>query len=84
MALLFVYGSLREGGCAHGLLDGARRDSDGELEDGELIEHQGFPMLVSGSDTVVGEVYALPEHHSGQCLDNWEEVLRSISGFSAN
>ena len=74
MALLFVYGSLREGGCAHGLLDGARRGRDGSLPDGRLIEHQGFPMLVPGSDTVAGEVYALPEHHSWECLDNWEEA----------
>ena len=31
-------------------------------------------MLVSGSDTVVGEVYALPEHHSWECPDNWEQA----------
>lgn len=74
MALLFVYGSLREGGCAHGLLAGARRGSDGFLPDVRLIEHQGYPMLVPGSDTVAGEVYALPEHHSWESLDDWEEA----------
>ena len=74
MALLFVYGSLREGGNAHGLLSGARRLKDGSLPDVRLIEHQGYPMLVPGSDTVAGEVYALPEHHSWECLDDWEEA----------
>ena len=74
MALLFVYGSLREGGNAHGLLSGARRLKDGSLPDVRLIEHQGYPMLVPGSDTVAGEVYALPEHHSWESLDDWEEA----------
>jgi len=74
VALLFVYGSLREGGCAHGLLAGARRGGDGFLPDVRLIEHQGYPMLVPGSDTVAGEVYALPEHHSWESLDDWEEA----------
>ena len=74
MALLFVYGSLREGGCAHGLLAGARRTKNGSLPNVLLIGHQGYPMLVPGSDTVAGEVYALPEHHSWECLDDWEEA----------
>ena len=74
MALLFVYGSLREGGCAHGLLAGARRTKNGSLPNVLLIGHQGYPMLVPGSDTVVGEVYALPEHHSWEGLDDWEEA----------
>ena len=74
MALLFVYGSLREGGCAHGLLNGARRGRDGSLPNVRLIKHQGYPMLVPGSDTVVGQVYALQQHHSWECLDDWEEA----------
>ena len=73
MALLFVYGSLREGGCAHGLLAEARRTKNGSLPNVRLIEPQGYPMLVPGSDTVAGEVYALPEHHCWECLDDWEE-----------
>ena len=74
MALLFVYGSLREGGCAHGLLAGARRTKNGSLPNVRLIEYKGYPMLVPGSDTVAGEVYALPEHHCWECLDDWEEA----------
>ena len=74
MALLFVYGSLREGGSAHGLLAEARRGRDGSLPDVRLIEHQGYLMLVPGSDTVVGQVYALPQHHSWESLDDWEEA----------
>ena len=74
MALLFVYGSLREGSSAHGLLSEARRTKNGFLPDVRLIEHQGYPMLVPGSDTVAGEVYALPEHHSWESLDDWEEA----------
>ena len=31
-------------------------------------------MLVPGSDTVESEVYALPEHHSWESLDDWEEA----------
>ena len=73
MDLLFVYGSLREGGCAHGLLAEARRTKNGSLPNVRLIEPQGYPMLVPGSDTVAGEVYALPEHHCWECLDDWEE-----------
>ena len=73
MALLFVYGSLREGSSAHGLLAEARRTKNGSLPNVRLIEPQGYPMLVPGSDTVAGEVYALPEHHCWECLDDWEE-----------
>ena len=74
MALLFVYGSLRKGSSAHGLLSEARRTKNGSLPNVRLIQHQGYPMLVPGSDTVAGEVYALPEHHSWKCLDDWEEA----------
>ena len=74
MALLFIYGSLREGSCAHGLLAGARRGRDGSLPDVRLIQHQGYPMLVPGSNAVVGEVYALPQHHNWESLDDWEDA----------
>ena len=45
MALLFVYGSLRQGQSAHLLLEGCRRHPDGELSHAELIDHNGYPML---------------------------------------
>ena len=31
-------------------------------------------MLVPGSDNVAGEVYALPQHHSWESLEDWEEA----------
>ena len=73
MALLFVYGSLRQGHSAHLLLEGCRRHPDGELSHAELIDHNGYPMLQAGSQTVKGEVYAVPPS-CWSALDEWEEA----------
>ena len=73
MELLFVYGSLRQGQSAHLLLKGCRRHPDGELSHAELIEHNGYPMLQAGSQTVKGEVYAVPPS-CWSALDEWEEA----------
>ena len=73
MELLFVYGSLRQGQSAHLLLKGCRRHPDGELSHAELIDHNGYPMLQAGSQTVKGEVYAVPPS-CWSALDEWEEA----------
>lgn len=73
MALLFVYGSLRQGQSAHLLLEGCRRHPDGELSHAELIDHNGYPMLQAGSQTVKGEVYEVPPSR-WPALDHWEEA----------
>jgi len=73
VALLFVYGSLRQGQSAHLLLEGCRRHPDGELSHAELIDHNGYPMLQAGSQTVKGEVYEVPPSR-WPALDHWEEV----------
>lgn len=73
MELLFVYGSLRQGHGAHALLQGCQRHPDGALRDSELIDHNGYPMLQDGLDTVRGEVYAVPPSR-WTALDDWEDA----------
>lgn len=68
-----MYGSLRQGQSAHLLLKGCRRHPDGELSHAELIDHNGYPMLQAGSQTVKGEVYAIPPS-CWSALDEWEEA----------
>lgn len=73
MALLFVYGSLRQGCSAHHLLQGCHRLGDGVLAGSELIDHAGYPMLQAGSGDVKGEVYRVASPQ-WQALDAWEEA----------
>ena len=75
MDRLFVYGSLKTDGSAHHLLIGADQEVDGQINDVELIERSGYPMLQPGSGQVIGEVYRIP---SGlwPAIDAWEEAPR--------
>ena len=75
MDRLFVYGSLKAGGSAHLLLNGALAEAGGTLEHVDLIEFNGYPMLRAGSNRVDGEVYRIPDI-LWQALDAWEEVPR--------
>ena len=70
---MFVYGSLRSGGSAHHLLQGADREVNGTLDGVSLIEQNGYPMLISGSQQVVGEVFRIPTG-LWRALDAWEET----------
>ncbi len=73
MDRLFVYGSLKANGSAHHLLEGSVRESDGVLEQAELIQVAGYPMLKPGVGNVDGEVYRIPADR-WLALDAWEEV----------
>jgi gamma-glutamylcyclotransferase (GGCT)/AIG2-like uncharacterized protein YtfP len=70
---LFVYGSLKAGGCAHHLLSGADQEPDGHIDGVELIERSGYPMLKPGSGQVSGEVYRVPPG-LWPAIDAWEEA----------
>ena len=52
MDRLFVYGSLKAGGSAHQLLRGAIAEAGGALDQVNLIEYDGYPMLRAGSTRV--------------------------------
>lgn len=70
---VFVYGSLKAGHSAHGLLNGAERLADGVLDGVQCIENEDFPMLIPGDDAISGEVYRI---NSEQliALDAYEEA----------
>ena len=78
MERLFVYGSLKAGGSAHHLLVGALAEAEGALDQVDLIEFDGYPMLRAGSTQVEGEVYRIPEF-LWPALDAWEDVPRVYS-----
>ena len=78
MDRLFVYGSLKAGGSAHHLLDGALAEAEGALDQVDLTVHDGYPMLRAGSDQVRGEIYKVPDA-LWPALDDWEEVPRVYS-----
>ena len=73
MDRLFVYGSLKAGGSAHHLLAGGFAEAGGVLDQVDLIEFDGYPMLRAGSARVDGEVYRIPDS-LWPALDAWEEV----------
>ena len=70
---VFVYGSLKAGRSAHGLLNGAKRLADGVLDGVQCIEHEGYPMLIPGDDAISGEVYWVNAEHL-LTLDAYEEA----------
>ena len=70
---VFVYGSLKVGHSAHGLLNGAERLADGVLDGVQCIEHEGYPMLVAGDDAISGEVYRVNAEQL-LTLDAYEEA----------
>ena len=70
---VFVYGSLKAGHSAHGLLNGAERLADGVLDGVQCIEHEGYPMLVAGDDAIGGEVYRVNAEQL-LTLDAYEEA----------
>ena len=70
---VFVYGSLKAGHSAHGLLNGAERLADGVLDGVQCIEHGGYPMLVAGDDAISGEVYRVNAEQL-LTLDAYEEA----------
>lgn len=72
--LLFVYGSLRQGGEAHGLLRAARFLAQVETAPRyATITHAGYPMLVPGRQRIPGEVFAVPSA-LWSAVDAWEEA----------
>ena len=73
---LFVYGTLKANGSAHDLILGAAREADGLVENAEVIEVHGYPMLRSGSGKVPGEVYRIPGDR-WSALDDWEDAPRA-------
>lgn len=73
MDLLFVYGSLKDCHSAHKLLNFIHRQPDGILDDIELIDHDGYPMLRPGKSSIYGEVYEVSSNNWTD-LDEWEEA----------
>ena len=71
---LFVYGTLKANGSAHDLILGAAREADGLVENAEVIEVHGYPMLRSGSGKVPGEVYRI---NGDRWSDDWEDAPRA-------
>lgn len=70
LSLLFVYGSLRRGGSAHRLLDGAESLGEARYQ-GRLHQLGEYPAAVpsrSPGDRVEGELYRLPPGEVEACL----------------
>jgi gamma-glutamylcyclotransferase (GGCT)/AIG2-like uncharacterized protein YtfP len=89
-SLLFVYGTLREGGGNDYLLKGCRRIGKEALVAGNLYLDGGLPMLGKGLQAVLGEVYEIPDEKSWERLDrleghpNWyhrEKVTVTVKGL---
>jgi gamma-glutamylcyclotransferase (GGCT)/AIG2-like uncharacterized protein YtfP len=74
-ARVFVYGSLRQGQSNHGRLLGARHEGEGILEGADLHDLGPYPMAVSGSGRVQGEVFAVSRELL-LALDRFEGVPR--------
>ena len=79
MDRLFVYGSLKAGGSAHLLLNGALAEAGGTLEHVDLIEFDAYPMLRAGSARVDGEVYRIPDSLWPALLHSSQRALPPIS-----
>lgn len=75
---IFVYGTLRTGGAAGGLLAGGRALGEATLR-GSLYDVQGrFPALVLGGDTEVqGELWEVPAARLAE-LDAYEGVDQGL------
>jgi gamma-glutamylcyclotransferase (GGCT)/AIG2-like uncharacterized protein YtfP len=60
---LFVYGTLRKGMANSRLMRGARLVAEKAWTQGELYDtEQGYPAMIRGSGTVIGEVYRIDEN----------------------
>jgi len=75
--LLFVYGSLRAGGSANGLLSDCRFVGTAAVP-GLVILAEGYPVLSLGPGWVHGELYQLPPGEIGgrvlSLIDRYEDV----------
>ena len=70
--LLFVYGSLKQGRANHHLLHAAEYVSRVRTAPRFALRVvQGYPALVSGSRSIVGELYRLPAN-AFRALDEFE------------
>lgn len=70
---LFVYGTLRSGGDADGLLDACERVGQGVVR-GTLYNVGPYPaLLLSGDDEVPGDIWRCPVERL-QALDAYEGV----------
>jgi gamma-glutamylaminecyclotransferase len=87
---LFVYGTLREGEPAHGLLRGARLVARVSTEPCfTLVDMGEYPALIDGgSSSVAGEIYAIDAELLPE-LDRYEDapelyqrVRRHIAGHA--
>lgn len=62
MAKLFVYGTLREGGCNHHFLKKEQLQSRNATIEGVLVDTgYGYPGLLLEAGEVVGELYQISE-----------------------
>lgn len=70
---VFVYGTLRRGGCNHGRMDGARRLGAATVR-GRLYSLGWYPGLILDSNAleVLGEVFELTEPNHLAELDRYE------------
>lgn len=70
--LVFVYGTLRQGDCRHGVTSFEERvHSEAYLSDFQMLHLGGFPGIVPGDGRIRGEVHSY-EHF---------DVLDGIEGF---
>jgi gamma-glutamylcyclotransferase (GGCT)/AIG2-like uncharacterized protein YtfP len=75
--LLFVYGTLRSGGAAAGLLRDAERVGDASVE-GTLYDLDDYPaLMLYGRTRVAGEVWSCPTELLRQ-LDEHEGADRGL------
>jgi gamma-glutamylcyclotransferase (GGCT)/AIG2-like uncharacterized protein YtfP len=78
--LLFVYGTLKRGGCRHGPLAGQRFRGETCTRPGYILYDLGeYPGLTAGADSVVavqGEVYEVEE-----ALLPWLDTVEGAPGW---
>lgn len=72
--LIFVYGTLRKGGCNHHLLELSECVGSFETEpDYQLYDNDDYPGLAHGSNSIQGEIYRIDDDLLAQ-LDVLEDV----------
>ncbi|GLO62062.1 gamma-glutamylcyclotransferase [Vibrio sp. MACH09] len=72
--LIFVYGTLRDGGCNHHLLSSCEYLGLFETEPNyQLYDHDDYPGLAHGSNRIEGEIYRIDDEVLSK-LDVLEDV----------
>ena len=72
MTKVFVYGTLKEGFGNHRVLRDSRKLCDATIEGFDMISLGAFPGIITGSDTIYGEVYEVTDTSVMRGLDSLE------------